>query len=1329
MKRKSLLFILLIAMFAPLAMNGQSRSTLTVYGDNTTTNEYVPIYGYYCDEKSKCEFIIPAEKLSAMNGGIVSGIKFYLASSNSSNDISATFNVFVKEVNTTTLTGFTGTTNATTVYTSTISIPKSQSNIELDIPFSSNYFYGGGNLLIGVYQTGSSSYNHTYWTGETQSGNTAWQGYGSGSGSARQFLPKTTFTYEVSTTPNIILPATATVMTGFTTTLTATTLNVTGTPSITYTSNNTSVATVTGSGTTATVTGVSAGTATITATMTYNSNTYTATSAITVEDPSYCTPGTGNYDNDGIYNVTFGTNGMVVNNTVSGINYGDYSNLVGAVETETNGFEVAITYKTGYTYGTIIWVDWDDSYSFEGTEVVYAGQSGSANPTTLTATFDVPATAPVGNHRMRIIGADMALDSYTGSLSAAANADPCGSYNYSTCHDYTLLVLAASTDPSITLTPATATVYIDDTETLTAVVRNVTNPTITYTSSNTSVATVSGNGTTATVTGVATGTATITASMTVSGTTYTATSTITVQLDPCTKVIPYTYGFEDATDFSCWTLENCEECSSNSSLYGRYYSSSYARTGNYSFVFSSYCGEEDPQYLISPVLSGVQNGVHVEFYYKIVDFTDTPETFEVGYSTTDNNVSSFTWVDSKTTNSQTYEHFSANYMGNVKYIAVKYTSADSYYIIVDDFTIEEAPSCLEPTNIVASNETTTSATISWTAGGSETEWDIYFTTNSSDVPTASTTPSFSGLTTNSFNTIDNNYTLTPATTYYVYVRSACSSTETSAWSTPGIFNTECYEMNLPFSYGFEDGALSVCWTIINESPVYMSTSVSSTNSYEGTYHLFLDRRTTQSSNQIVVLPEVSSNYALSNCEVSFYAMLSSGGSYYDYGRTLTVGVMTDPYDVSTFVAVGSAVEPGTSYAQYTFDLSSYTGDGQYIAIKHDATSNGYTYIDNLEVNFNGYTKHIIGYNSTEGNGYNYYLIASPLAADVDPKDVTNMLSNTYDLYYFDQAEQDGLEWVNYKSGENQINANFGDLTAGKGYLYANSQSVDLVFTGSANTNGSVTLDKVGSGNWDGWNLVGNPFTEDAYIGNRAYYRMNSNGTEIEAATAGTAIAAMEGVFVIAASDGETLTFSTTAPTKKESNLAINVSKDNSLIDRAILGFGQGSALPKFQLNPNHTKIYMPIEGNDYAVVYTENEGEMPVSFKAEKNGTYTLSFTTEDVELGYLHLIDNMTGNDVDLLSTPSYTFEASTTDYAQRFRLVFAAGNNDDNFAFFSNGNFVITNEGMATLQVVDVMGRIISSETINGNANVNVNAAAGVYMLRLVNGDNVKVQKVVVR
>ena len=138
-------------------------------------------------------------------------------------------------------------------------------------------------------------------------------------------------------------------------------------------------------------------------------------------------------------------------------------------------------------------------------------------------------------------------------------------------------------------------------------------------------------------------------------------------------------------------------------------------------------------------------------------------------------------------------------------------------------------------------------------------------------------------------------------------------------------------------------------------------------------------------------------------------------------------------------------------------------------------------------------------------------------------------------------------------------------------------------------------------------------------------------------------------------------------------------------------------------------------------------GEMPVNFKSQENGTYTLSFSNQNVEFGYLHLIDNRTGNDVDLIANPTYTFDANTTDYASRFKLVFATGNNlGDDFAFISDGNLIVNGNG--TLQVFDVTGRMISSSDVIRTISTN-GMAAGVYMLRLTNGSDVKTQKIIVK
>jgi hypothetical protein len=368
-----------------------------------------------------------------------------------------------------------------------------------------------------------------------------------------------------------------------------------------------------------------------------------------------------------------------------------------------------------------------------------------------------------------------------------------------------------------------------------------------------------------------------------------------------------------------------------------------------------------------------------------------------------------------------------------------------------------------------------------------------------------------------------------------------------------------------------------------------------------------------------------------------------------------------------------------------------------------------------------FTKDILGYGTGTGN---WYLIASPLAEAVDPTDVENLINNEngYDLFRFNQAAEE--EWENYK------NHGF-MLEPGQGYLYANSETVELVFTGipyNGNCEVELTNDESASEDMRGWNLVGNPFNEDCYIADgRDFYVMNEGGEELFVGC--EYLNPMEGGFVYAEWDFDVITLTNTNPAgAKSANVSLNLSNGNAVIDRAIVRFGEGRQLPKFQLRSSSTKLAIAQNDSEYAVVRSGNEGEMPVNFKAEKSGTYTISVNSENVEFGYLHLFDNMTGNDIDLLADPSYTFEAKTTDYASRFRLVFSAETETESFAYFNGSEWVVN--GTGTMQMVDMTGRVLSSENVTGIATVNTNKlSAGVYVMRLVNGNDVKTQKIVVR
>jgi len=375
---------------------------------------------------------------------------------------------------------------------------------------------------------------------------------------------------------------------------------------------------------------------------------------------------------------------------------------------------------------------------------------------------------------------------------------------------------------------------------------------------------------------------------------------------------------------------------------------------------------------------------------------------------------------------------------------------------------------------------------------------------------------------------------------------------------------------------------------------------------------------------------------------------------------------------------------------------------------------------------------ISGYGEDTGN---WRFIAFPLAETTTPISVDNMITESnYDLYRFDQSED--AEWRNYK-------ANNFDLENGQGYLYANSEDVNIIFKGTFNEDNTKTVDLVYDANafFAGWNLVGNPFPINAYT-NKSYYTMNEDGTAIEpvAVSMGTAIPVCTGVMVKAENTGESVTFSKTALEGQLANqgvlqiaVAQNTTRGNSVQDKSIVSFNKGDELSKFVFNKDNAILYIPKGCEHYAIACAEKQGEMPLNLVVKENGSYTISVNPKDVEVKYLHLIDNLKGADVDLLDTPNYSFEAKTSDYASRFRLVFSAsGNTDDEneepFAFINNGNIIVTGDyANATLQIVDLTGHVVVSTEVANNTSIN-GIASGVYVLRLINGENVRTQKIVV-
>ena len=188
---------LMAFMVMPWAVNAQN--TLTV-ADGTATNSNVPIHGLWSDAYLRCQTIYPAAMLEeaadaiGMNGGTISSLTYYL-SSTASAAYTGTWEIKMTEVSASTLSGWQNVSGATTVYTGTLDATASP----LVITFTTPYTYNGGNLLIEVNQIESGNYKSASYYGVSATG-ASWQGYNSSAwtsitGSAQNFIPKTTFTF------------------------------------------------------------------------------------------------------------------------------------------------------------------------------------------------------------------------------------------------------------------------------------------------------------------------------------------------------------------------------------------------------------------------------------------------------------------------------------------------------------------------------------------------------------------------------------------------------------------------------------------------------------------------------------------------------------------------------------------------------------------------------------------------------------------------------------------------------------------------------------------------------------------------------------------------------------------------------------------------------------------------------------------------------------------------------------------------------------------------------------------------------------------------------
>lgn len=380
----------------------------------------------------------------------------------------------------------------------------------------------------------------------------------------------------------------------------------------------------------------------------------------------------------------------------------------------------------------------------------------------------------------------------------------------------------------------------------------------------------------------------------------------------------------------------------------------------------------------------------------------------------------------------------------------------------------------------------------------------------------------------------------------------------------------------------------------------------------------------------------------------------------------------------------------------------------------------------------------------------WYTLASPMVA-ASVEEGSNLVFPEYDLYYLDETNLTQEEWRNYK---NNANNGFTAFEEGRGYLYANATTCFPVFKGTLNHDDvtfPLTYTEARTDELKGFNLVGNPYPHNIYKGaggaiddnNLAsgYYVLSNDGAWVPE-TYETAIAPGQGVLVQTAVAGNLNITKTNAMATGETNsqktrgkalprLAIYL--DNGRYhDAAYLFMNKGSDLNKIShLNPDMPALSILKNGNHLAIAHLDECTEsVDVLFDNKLPGVFTIKVEAKDWDEGSLHLIDNLTGADIDLLNTSTYTFKTTGREYASRFKLVLQGEDNttDAPFAFFDGSEWRINDYEGAVMQVVDAMGRVVVSSEATPRFST-AGLPSGVYVFRFINNDVERTQKVIVK
>ena len=180
--------------------------------------------------------------------------------------------------------------------------------------------------------------------------------------------------------------------------------------------------------------------------------------------------------------------------------------------------------------------------------------------------------------------------------------------------------------------------------------------------------------------------------------------------------------------------------------------------------------------------------------------------------------------------------------------------------------------------------------------------------------------------------------------YYLYVRPTCDE---SAWVAFDVYTTcellDPTKANKETFESYSENTAPGCWTVGSTSS--SSTTIPYITSHLGSKILYLKQ---SSCTSWAATPEIKCD-SLSSLMVTFYSGASLSSEY------CVFGVMTDPNDLNTFVALDSVKGEGSSatLVKTSYDLSEYShlipATAKYLAWRGRKKTSDYVYLDDVSI--------------------------------------------------------------------------------------------------------------------------------------------------------------------------------------------------------------------------------------------------------------------------------------------------------------------------------------------------------------------------------------------